>query len=85
MFSVPRIQLRKTFGAQFEKSAVETLWPTPGTVTSCPLGNWEMTVTAFATGVRRSKPPFTASTGTFGNGPGPSGVFPAGEGHCSQK
>ena len=50
-----------------------------------PCGNWSTTATALATGVRMSKPPFTARTGTFGNGPGPSGVLPDGEGHCSQK
>src|SRR5262249_58817081 len=26
-----------------------------------------------------------AIIGTFGSGPGPRGVFPAGDGHCSQK
>ena len=36
-------------------------------------------------GVLRSKPPLRAIIGTFGRGPGPSGVFPAGDGHCSQK
>jgi hypothetical protein len=44
-----------------------------------------MTLTAFAVGVRKSNPPFKARTGTFGRGPGPSGVFPAGDGHSSQK
>ena len=62
-----------------------TLCPTPGTTSNFPCGNWSTTISAFATGVRRSKPPSIATIGTFGSGPGPSGELPAGEGHCSQK
>src|SRR5262245_43873038 len=32
-----------------------------------------------------SKPPLMAIMGTFGSGPDRSGVFPDGDGHCSQK
>src|SRR6266487_5760585 len=58
---------------------------TPGTTIRCPCGNWLTMAAAFATGVRRSKPPLTATIGTFGNGPAPSGVLPAGEGHSRQR
>src|SRR5439155_24868092 len=84
-FSVPRIHARTALWEQNEKSAVRTLCPTPGTTISRPCENWFTTDRAFATGVRMSNPPSTASTGTFGYGPGPSGVLPAGDGHCSQK
>src|SRR5438876_3787057 len=78
--SVPRIHIRTERWAQNDRSAVRTLWPTPGTTISLPCGNWSTTVSAFETGVRMSKPPLTTSTGTLGSGPGPSGVFPAGDG-----
>src|SRR5207247_1891634 len=85
LWSVPRIHRLIASDAQPEKSADDTLCPTPGTVISWPCGKAETTATAFAVGVRRSNPPLRASTGTFGSGPGPSGVFPVGVGHCSQK
>ena len=52
---------------------------------SRPCGNLETTATALAVGVRMSKPPFTASTGTFGSGPGPRGAPPEGSGQPRQK
>ena len=83
--SVPRIQLRTKFWEQPDTSAVVTLWPTPGTTSNLPCGNWRSTAIALATGVRMSKPPSIAIIGTLGRGPGPSGEFPAGDGHCAQK
>src|SRR5438445_1488144 len=83
--SVPRIHSRRERCEQKEASAPVTLCPTPGTSINLPWGNCETTARAFVVGVRRSKPPLIASIGTFGSGPGPSGVFPAGDGHCSQK
>ena len=62
-----------------------TLCPTPGTSISRPCGNCETTASAFDVGVRMSKPPLSAIIGTLGSGPGASGVFPAGDGHSSQK
>src|SRR6266576_5514886 len=58
--------------AQSERSAVSTLCPTPGTTTRRPCGNCARTARAFAVGVRRSRPPLSARTGTFGYGPLPS-------------
>src|SRR5438067_7056773 len=84
-FSVPRIHSLRERCEQKGASAPVTLCPTPGTSINLPCGNCETTARAFVVGVRRSKPPLIASIGTFGNGPGPSGVFPAGDGHCSQK
>ena len=42
------------------------------------------TETALSVGVRMSKPPLIASTGTSGSGPAPSGAPPAGDGHLRQ-
>src|SRR2546426_11485053 len=61
--SVPRIHDRTARCEQYERSAVRTLWPTPGTTINRPCGNWSTPGRAFQTGVRMSKPPFTASTG----------------------
>ena len=60
-------------------------WPTPGTTSSWPWGKRETTDTAPAVGVRMSKPPLTASTGTFGSGPAPSVAPPDGLGQPRQK
>src|SRR5712691_5775793 len=49
-----------------------------------PCGNLSTIESALATGVRTSKPPLTASTGTFGNGPAARGVLPAGDGQSLQ-
>src|SRR6266516_6544417 len=81
----PLIQARTERAAQSEKSAVTVLWPTPGTTSSFPCGNWATTLAALAVGVRMSKPPLTASIGTSGSGPAPSGAPPAGLGQFRQK
>src|SRR6266550_1408330 len=81
----PVIQVWTAFAAQPEKSAVTVLWPTPGTTSSFPWGNSAATDAAPAVGVRMSKPPLTASTGTFGRGPGASAAPPAGLGQPRQK
>src|SRR6266849_1812707 len=71
--------------AQPERSAVRVLWPPPGTTSNRPCGKRATTDTAFAVGVRRSKPPLTASMGTFGRGPAPSVAPPDGLGQARQK
>jgi len=70
--------------AQPDGSTVSTLCPTPGTTVTCPCGNCEITETAFAVGVRMSRLPERASTGTSGKGPAARGAFPAGEGQKRQ-
>src|SRR5581483_1039927 len=57
----------------------------PGATSSRPCGKRETTETAPAVGVRMSKPPLIASTGTSGRGPGPSAAPPAGLGQPRQK
>src|SRR5690242_18109483 len=76
---------RTAFAAQPDGSAVVTLWPTPGTTSRWPCGNRETTDTALPVGVRMSKPPLSASTGTFGSGPALSVAPPDGLGHFRQK
>src|SRR5690242_16832026 len=81
----PVIHVCTALAAQAEKSAVTALWPIPGTVRSLPWGNCAMTEAAPAVGVRMSKPPLIARTGTLGSGPAPSGAPPAGLGQPRQK
>ena len=52
---------------------------------ACPAGTGRRPTWRPAVGVRMSKPPLTASTGTFGSGPAPSGAPPAGLGQPRQK
>src|SRR5579885_960023 len=79
----PSIHVRTAFTAQPDGSAVTVLCPTPGTTSRCPCGKRATTEAAPAVGVRMSKPPLTASIGTFGNGPAPSGS-PVGDGQPTQ-
>src|SRR5436305_15220263 len=81
----PVIQVCTAFAAQPEKSDVTAPWPTPGTTSSCPWGNRATTAAALAVGVRMSKPPLTASTGTFGSAPDVSAAPPDGLGQPMQK
>ncbi len=61
------------------------LCPIPGTTRSFPCGKRATTEAAPSVGVRMSKPPLTASMGTFGSGPAPSVAPPAGLGQSRQK
>src|SRR5712691_2880784 len=54
-------------------------------MSSFPCGNRATTDVAPAVGVRRSKPPLKASTGTFGSGPVASEAPPDGLGQPRQK
>src|SRR5579862_1065539 len=83
--TLPRIHVRTALIAQPDGSAVVVLCPTPGTTTRWPCGNRETTDCAPAVGVRMSKPPLTASIGTSGSGPVPSGAPPVGPGQPRQK
>ena len=79
------IQVCTALAAHEEKSASTGSWPTLGTTTRWPCGNWATTACAPTVGVRRSRPPLIASIGTSGSGPVPSGASPVGPGHAVQR
>src|SRR5581483_3416358 len=77
---LPEIQLRRASAEQVDGSAVRTLCPTPGTTTRWPCGKRATTAAASDVGVRRSRPPLNASTGTSGSAAGTGGTSETGVG-----
>src|SRR5581483_12381450 len=63
------IQSCTASAAQPDGSVETTLWPMQGARMILHRGKWAMTDCAPAVGVRMSKPPLSARTGTFGNPP----------------
>ena len=85
LVDVSSIQSCTASAAQPDGSVVTTLCPTPGTTTSLPCGNCATTDCAPSVGVRMSKPPLSARTGTFGYAAGDRFTPPDGVGQVSHR